>query len=189
MEKDNIISLKNLKKIKFNKNIAIALAVIGIALIFFSDLLFKPKPVSKQKNDTTVISDTAGDFITDIEDKLKRMTEGIAGAGKCEVMVTVEGTGETIYATEDKTSKNAIDDKTGENAKQQSQEGAEKKITIISSGGEQRPIIIKEINPKIRGIAVLCEGGDSPLVKSRITDMLTALLDVPSNKISVIKKS
>ena len=187
MEKNNILSFNILKKMKFNKNIAIILAILGIALIFFSDFL--PGKTVKPKSDTAAVAGTADEFIAETEARIKKMAEGIAGAGSCEVMITIEGTGETIYATEGKTNKNAVDDKTGENAKQQAQEGSEKKISIISSGGEQKPIIIKELNPKIRGIAVICDGGDSPAVKSRITEMLTALLDVQSNKISVIKKS
>ena len=39
--------------------------------------------------------------------------------------------------------------------------------------------------PQIRGVAVLCDGGGDVRVASRITELLTSLLDLPSNRICV----
>ena len=39
--------------------------------------------------------------------------------------------------------------------------------------------------PTICGVAVVCEGGGDVGVQARITSLLSALLDVPSNRICV----
>ena len=43
--------------------------------------------------------------------------------------------------------------------------------------------------PRVRGVAVVCEGGDSPTVKANIISMLSALLDIGTHHIYVGPKS
>ncbi len=45
----------------------------------------------------------------------------------------------------------------------------------------------KIIEPSIRGVAVVCEGADSAVVCAEITDLLTTLLSIPSNKVCITK--
>ena len=44
---------------------------------------------------------------------------------------------------------------------------------------------MQEQQPQIRGVAVLCDGGGDVRVAARITEMVGALLDLPSNRICV----
>ena len=47
---------------------------------------------------------------------------------------------------------------------------------------------VSESAPKIRGVAVICSGGGEARIKKDITDMLSALLGIPTNKIWVGSK-
>lgn len=47
----------------------------------------------------------------------------------------------------------------------------------------------KIIEPKIRGVAVLCEGGDDPAVKEKVSLILTTVLKLSISDISVSKLS
>lgn len=47
--------------------------------------------------------------------------------------------------------------------------------------------LTKILEPKIRGVAVACTGGDDPVVKENITKMLTTVLSVSTSSISVSK--
>lgn len=47
----------------------------------------------------------------------------------------------------------------------------------------------KEIQPLIRGVLVVCEGGDSPVVVERITQAVTKALDISTAKVCVTKLS
>jgi stage III sporulation protein AG len=41
--------------------------------------------------------------------------------------------------------------------------------------------------PLVRGVTVVCSGAESDLVRARLTEMLTALFDIPSNRVAVLK--
>lgn len=47
----------------------------------------------------------------------------------------------------------------------------------------------KEIEPVIRGVLVVCQGGDDPIVVSRITEAVTKALDISYAKVCVAKLS
>lgn len=47
----------------------------------------------------------------------------------------------------------------------------------------------KEIEPLIRGVLVVCEGGDDPIVVERITDAVTKALDISTAKVCITKLS
>ena len=62
-------------------------------------------------------------------------------------------------------------------------------IVVRDSSGAEAPILIKQIEPKVQGVAVICEGADSPYVKSSIVEMVTTIYDISSNRVCVIKKN
>lgn len=43
------------------------------------------------------------------------------------------------------------------------------------------------IEPKVRGVVVVCDGGDDPTVKSRVLDAITKALNISSNKVCITK--
>lgn len=47
----------------------------------------------------------------------------------------------------------------------------------------------KEIQPHIRGVLVVCEGGDDPVVVERVTNAVTGALGVSTAKVCVTKLS
>lgn len=47
----------------------------------------------------------------------------------------------------------------------------------------------KEIEPLIRGVLVVCEGGDDPVVVERITEAVTKALDISTAKVCITKLS
>lgn len=47
----------------------------------------------------------------------------------------------------------------------------------------------KEIEPIIRGVLVVCEGGDDPVVVERISEAVTKALDISAAKVCITKLS
>ncbi|MBQ3284021.1 MAG: hypothetical protein IJH40_00090 [Ruminococcus sp.] len=43
------------------------------------------------------------------------------------------------------------------------------------------------IEPKVRGVVVVCDGGDDPTVKSRVLDAVTKALNISSDKVCITK--
>lgn len=52
---------------------------------------------------------------------------------------------------------------------------------------EDDKTLTKILEPKVRGVAVACTGGDDPVIKEKITKMLTTVLSVSTSSISVSK--
>ena len=55
--------------------------------------------------------------------------------------------------------------------------------------GEVHLKLCADENGRIVGAAVLCQGGDDPLVRLRLTEALTALTGLSSNRVTVCKGS
>ena len=63
-----------------------------------------------------------------------------------------------------------------------------KKSTVIFSGNNgEEPYIVKELYPKVEGIAITAKGISDEKKKGQIINMLSALFDVPIHKISVLE--
>ena len=43
------------------------------------------------------------------------------------------------------------------------------------------------IEPTVRGVVIVCDGGDDPLVASRVLDAVTKALDIRSDKVCITK--
>ena len=55
--------------------------------------------------------------------------------------------------------------------------------------GECRVMLTYDSEGRVTAVAVLCEGADRAEVRRRITDMLTSLYGIGTNRISVLKIS
>ena len=97
--------------------------------------------------------------------------EGIDGAGKTSVTVTVDGTSEEVVLKETTT---------------KIENGVKSIIeSVILVNG--KPYVTKTFNPKIMGIIVVCEGAENLNVKLAITEVITTTLEVSSDKIRILK--
>lgn len=45
----------------------------------------------------------------------------------------------------------------------------------------------KSIEPTVRGVAVVCDGGENPVTKEKIIDVVTKALNISSSRVSVAK--
>ncbi len=48
---------------------------------------------------------------------------------------------------------------------------------------------VESITPTVRGVVVVCEGGDDPVVISRVLSAITSSLDISSDKVCITKLS
>ena len=64
-----------------------------------------------------------------------------------------------------------------------------KDYVIIENNNSDTGLLIKTIEPKIRGVAISCEGGDDINVQQQIYSTIEAILDVSASDISISKLS
>lgn len=144
-----------------------AAAAAGILLIVFSAV-----PMSKKEDEE---QDAKLDrFISSTEERLCRTVEKIDGAGSTSVFITVTDTYETVYA-----SNSSINRTSAGNT-------SEKQIAFSSGTSyNSAPVVVKELCPDIKGVLIVCEGGNNQSVKNEITKSVSIALGISSSKIHV----
>ena len=126
-------------------------------------------------------------YITALENKLEQTIEGMEGAGKVDVMITLKDTGEKIldknqpYESEEET--NTEENK--ESKKNRIQNNQE--TVLVETEGNTEPIIVRELYPDIEGVVVVCEGGDNSALTVKIKEAVQALFSIEAHKIVVCK--
>ena len=138
--------------------LAVLIGGVAMLLLLLSELM---PTGTKSAAASTAPQETAA-YQTQLETLITQM----AGAGKTTVMRTLETGEETIYA---------LDTQSGQMQEQQTH-------VLLEDGSALAETIYQ---PQIRGVAVLCDGGGDVRVAARITEMVGALLDLPSNRICV----
>lgn len=163
--------ISDMKKDK-KMSVAVIISAVIIAAIIMSEFSFSG---SENKNSSADINKNY--YLTDEKD-VEAFLENIHGVGKVSVLIMYDTSEEYIYAKD-----------TEEDTKSEKDKGREinykSQHIIIKEDGDEKGLRIKEIYPEIRGVAVICEGGDNPIVKEQIMSILTALFDINTNSISV----
>lgn len=159
--------------------LTVALLVAGIAALLLSEITKPSEAVSAQ---TTAVSqaDAVYEYEKKLEERLVSMISSIDGAGNTKVMLTLESGSEDVYLHNYNYGENI--EPSGEN----SMERKDEYVIVDGSAGEQG-IVVRVAEPKVRGVAVVCEGGGSELVREQIVSTVTALLDISSARVSVAK--
>ncbi|MBR6917518.1 MAG: hypothetical protein IKN38_04975 [Clostridia bacterium] len=58
-------------------------------------------------------------------------------------------------------------------------------IKSVTVGSESGGIELYVVSPRVRGVAVVCSGGDKPAVRKKIVSLICASLGIASSKVSV----
>ncbi len=172
---------EKVKGINIKKNIhLLILLIVGLVLLVFGSNSFNTKETqevmsSEQSTNTTV---------TEYEEKLAKLISQVDGAGRVEVMVTLESKGETVYAKTE-TGDEQIENDSGETS---SRSGYSTEYIIVEDeNGNKTALVENEYEPAILGVAVLCEGGGDTSIISDITELVKVVMGISSNHIFVGK--
>ena len=175
-----------LRKWKIGRWQAIVLAagLVGLILLCITSLPTGGKSAAGTKNpaqESIRVDLTA--YEQQLEERLCAIIGAIAGAGETRVMLTLDCGSEPIYATQGKNdSKHNYSDSGTEESL-----SANKEYVIIGSGAGEQGLVLKMVEPQVRGVAVICRGGDDLIVRQAIVEAVTAVLGVGSNKVSVAR--
>lgn len=185
MQEDNTIISKLdtfTKNPKFVKVIVI-MGLVGIGLILLSGLLPEKGEAEDIDTNSQVAYVSLAQYENDLEQSLADIISSIDGAGKTRVMLTMDSTVEQVYATDKIMSqKDSVSNNTETNKDTSANSTY---ITVELSDGTQQTVLLKEIQPKVRGVLVVCNGGDDSVVKEKIVDAVTKALDISSSRVSV----
>ena len=166
--------IRELKKDKKKFSIAV-MAVLGIFLVGVSALLPSGK---KAETGVTAAPQKQFDeeaYTEQLEDKIAAMVSSISGAGRAKVFVMLDCDYETVYA------------KNGSLSTEQDSSDEKSEYIILDEDDREDGLVLRTVTPRVRGVAVTCEGGANKEVADAVIEMLSAVLDVGMNHISVAK--
>ena len=176
----DISQIKDKFKAFFNApnktKVIVIIGIVGILLIMLTEII-----PDKEAPDTSLseknVNDESYAYKVQIESELKEILGSIKGVGELQVMVTVEGTTEYVYAEELDTDT----DKDGEKTSEQYQN----KIVMNEVNGNKEALVKKVIKPQISGVIIVCQGGGDLSLKERLIKATSTALALPSGKICV----
>ncbi len=154
-----------LKKYKY---VAIVL-LIGIVLLLWPEREEREVIEEVQAQDDSV-------YAQKIEERLNLMLSQIDGAGRVEVMLTLQSGTRLEYQMDTQT------DIDGDRS------SVERKTVILSEGSAYDEAAVSEVQyPQFQGALVICEGADSAAVKLDLLNAVSALTGLRSDQITVVK--
>lgn len=168
------------EKTKLSKKLLLSVAflVAGLLALVLSEMAEPSEQASSAETTTAAFSSESERYVAELEERLTSIISQIEGVGEASVMITLESSSEDVYL-------HNYD--YGENVEPSGKSNVEQKdeYVIVEDENGEKGIIVRVAQPKIRGVAVVCGGGGSEVVKSRVTEAVTALLDISSARVSV----
>lgn len=169
------LKLENNKKIKW---VIYALLVVAVIVIFVSSIDNSIR-VSGNLDSNIKSSDNDNNelqaYTEKLESRLELILAGIKGVGRVRVMLTFDGTEETILASDEQSSES-------ENGISKS-----KKPSILSTSSGEEAIVLKELLPKVCGVVVVAEGASDVAVKMDIVSAVSTVLGIKQSNVQVFE--
>ena len=144
-------------------------AAVGVLLLMYGGS-FGAK--SSEENNAKVSADIStfdeAQYETTLVKKIEDVCSRVKGAGAVSVAVTLDGSYRAIYA-------------------QNSSDGSSirREYLLVGSGSSETALLLGYAPPEILGVGIVCAGGANDTVRREIIALVSALLDVPTNKIYV----
>ena len=149
------------------------LLVIAAGIVLMAWPTAGGKASAADKRETAAVEE---DFSVEaLEERLSRVLSKIEGAGEVSVVLTVQNGTERILAS------NKAAEQTGERREM------EEEIVLIEGEYGEEALLIGQRYPSFRGALVVCRGGDDPQVCLWITQAVSALTGLGTDKITVCK--
>ncbi len=169
---------KYLSKLRSPKFLIIA-GITGILLILLSSL-------SGGEDNKMSASPTeefsAEIFSEQLEDDIKNMVAKITGSEDVSVVVTLESGIRYSYAD---IREETLSDKTESDSASFDSELKENYIIIENADGGQTALLVTAEMPEVRGVAIVCEGGDIETTNEKIKNAVCTALNITSKRVYI----
>lgn len=183
------MNVKELWKGNRKVTLFIILGGAGVLLIFLSSFL----PKAEKTADVPIPAETAAQEPTNEEyekryqQRIEQLVAKIDGVGAAQVTVTLDSGIEYVYAKEE--SKDT-DRQSGSGETLSQRDSIDQKTILIEDeNGRKKALLRTTLEPRVRGVVVVCEGGGDARVAERVTEAVKTALGISSTKVCVTKMS
>ncbi len=150
-----------------------SIGILAVILIVASDLSKTDKNVNKDADTTTGLDSV---YEEELEARLGKIISEIENVGRVRVMVKTASGEKNEYAVNDTVNYGSSGDKKSEN-----------EYVIVKNQNNESGVIIKKDYPEIQGVMIVCDGGNLSTVKNEVTNAVSAVLGISTDRISVSK--
>ncbi len=176
---------------KLTQNLMIVILAAAIIVIASSTFLEKKKD-NRNSVETTGIElnkklDFKNTYEEQLESRLKSILEQIEGVGEVSIMITLKVGSEIVPAINTIETQSQTDEEdSGGGTREINQKSVDSKVVLKKgSGTEEQPLIVKEIMPEVRGVIVVAEGAENPVIEARVSDAVQTVLGIPAFRVKV----
>lgn len=129
-------------------------------------------------------SDYKGEIETELEDTLSK----IKGVGDVKAMVTLETGDEMVPAVNQKQDNTTTSEKDKEGGDREiTQKNNETDTVIVDKQGDNSPVVLKYIKPKVKGVIVVARGAGRPSVQLNISQAVQVALNIGPDRVQVFE--
>ena len=162
------------------------LAGVAVLVLFLLTTLFPEQKKVKTAEPVDAQQETL-QYEEQLCERVRNLIERIEGVGALDVSVTLESSIEYVYVKEEKSD---TDVRTGESESVTTRASHEEKLILVEdANGRKVALLQKTILPAVRGVVVVCEGGEDPLVVHAVTEAVKTALGIRSTQVFVTKRA
>ena len=143
-------------------------AAVGVLLLIYGGSVGDKGSENNKQVSADISAFDEAEYEKTLVKKIEDVCSRVKGAGKVSVAVTLDGSYRAIYA-------------------QNSSDGSSvrREYLLVGSGSSEAPLLLGYAPPEILGVGIVCSEGASDSARAEIISLVSALLDVPTNKIYV----
>ena len=162
-----------LKKYKY----ALLILLLGVGLLLIP---------TGGKRDTTVQPEEKSElfsidaYVRDMEQRLSLILSQIRGVGETEVILTLRQSEEIHYLYDTDLRRDATDTGT-------TTEESQKTVILSSGSAYDEAMVTRKDYPLFQGALIVCRGGGEAEVKLKLTQAVSALTNLSSDKITILE--
>ncbi len=140
---------------------------------------------NKQNSKTDLSSTSYDTYEEELTANLENILSMVDGAGEVKCMITFENTKEMVFATDFEEDSSSVIEKDSQNGERTTKnENRDEKLVFV---GDNEPVVIKEVLPKVEGVVIVAQGGENAYIKKAFIDVATSLLDIEPYKVTILK--
>lgn len=154
----------------------IVLVGVGLLIIQPSSNRQNPQPLS-----TVPSTPVAADFAAEaqyVENRLAQLLSAVAGIRKADVFVTLER-GPRLNIAEEV----SYEQQAGETTRQTTAPA------LVRNGQVENPIILQKDWPEVRGVLIVADGAEDPIVRLKIAQAVQTVLQIEMYRIEVLPRN
>ena len=151
----------------------LVLGLAGILLIALSEWL----PSRRTTEESASVTLTEAQVEQALERRITALLRAVEGVGFCRVMVTLESGTRMVYAAD------AVSSTGADGAASLS----ESYLTVDTDAGPVG-LLLTRIQPTVKGVAVVCDGGDSDAVRQRVIQVVSTAFHISERRVCVVKQ-